>query len=76
MREVRPLHGGLALELRGGDKPGLVLVQGSARVIVELAHVKTVIAAMGDAAADLVGRAAGWRGVSCLGEGGWRSEQG
>jgi len=51
--EVRTLPDGLALELRGGDKPGLVLVQGSDRVIVELAHVKTVIAAMGDAAEDL-----------------------
>jgi hypothetical protein len=30
-----------------------VLVQGSDRVRVDLSHVKTVIAAMGDAAADL-----------------------
>jgi len=40
------------LELRG-DPPGLVLVQGSDRVTVDLAHVKAAIAAMGDAAADL-----------------------
>lgn len=45
---------GLSLELRG-DPPGLVLVQGSDRVIVELAHVKTVVVAMVDAAADLAG---------------------
>jgi hypothetical protein len=42
------------LELRG-DPSGLVLVQGSDRVIVELAHVKTVVVAMVDAAADLAG---------------------
>ena len=39
--EVRTLPGGLALELRG-DPPALVLVQGSDRVGVDLAHVKTV----------------------------------
>ena len=53
--EVRTLPDGLALELRGGDKPGLVLVRGSDRARVELAHVKTVSAAMGDAAANLAG---------------------
>jgi hypothetical protein len=53
--EVRTLHGGLSLELRGGEKPALVIVQGSDRVIVGLAHVKAVIAAMGDAAEDLAG---------------------
>ena len=42
------------MELRG-DPPGLVLVQGSDRVTVDLAYVKAVIAAMGDAAADLAG---------------------
>ena len=26
--DARPLPGGLALELRGGDKPALVMVQG------------------------------------------------
>jgi len=51
--EVRTLHGGLSLELRGGDKSALVVVQGSDRVRVELADVKTAIAGMGDAAADL-----------------------
>ncbi len=40
--EVRTLPGGLSSGLRGGDKPGLVLVQGSDRAIVELAHVKAV----------------------------------
>jgi len=62
--EVRTLLGSLALELHG-DPPGLVLVQGSDRVRVDLAHVKAVhsaalrdgmIAAMGDAAADLAPR--------------------
>lgn len=53
--EVRHLHGGLSLELRGGEKPALVIVQGGERVRVELADVKTVIAGMGDAAADLAG---------------------
>ena len=51
--EARAMPGGLSLELRGGEKPGLVLVQGSDRVRVDLSHVKTVIAVMGDAAADL-----------------------
>ena len=45
---------GLALELRG-NPPALVIVQGSDWIRVELASVKTVIAAMGDAAADLAG---------------------
>ena len=53
--EVRTLHSGLSLELRGGEKPALVIVQGSDRVRVELADVKTVVAAMADAAADLAG---------------------
>ena len=52
--EVRTLPSGLTLELRG-DPPGLALVQGSERVRVDLAHVKAVIAAMGDAAAHLAG---------------------
>ena len=50
--DVRPLPGGLGLELRGGDKPTPVIVQSSDRVRVDLVHVKTVIAAMGDAAAE------------------------
>jgi len=45
---------GLAPELHG-NPPALVLVQGSDRARVELAHVKTVSAAMGDAAANLAG---------------------
>jgi hypothetical protein len=53
--EVRTLHGGLSVELRGGEKAALVLVQGGDRVRVELADVKTVVAAMADAAADLAG---------------------
>ena len=53
--EVRTLHGGLSLELRGGEKPALVIVQGSDRVRVELADVKSVVAALVNAAADLVG---------------------
>ena len=57
--EVRPMPGGLALELHGGDKPALVIVQGSDRVRVELADVKLVVAAMADAAADLAGVLAG-----------------
>ena len=58
--EVRTLHGGLSLELRGGEsrdgmstKPALVIVQGSERVRVELGDVKLVVAALVDAAADL-----------------------
>jgi hypothetical protein len=51
--EVRELPSGLAPELRGGDVPALVLVQGEDRVRVELAHVKAVVAALADAAADL-----------------------
>jgi hypothetical protein len=50
--EVRTLHGGLSAELRGREKPALVLVQGSERVRVELADVKVVVAGIADAAAD------------------------
>jgi hypothetical protein len=61
---VQTLHGRPWLDLRGGDKPGFVIVQGSNRVIVELAHVKSIhsaslrdgmIAAMGNAAAERAG---------------------
>ena len=51
---MRSLHGGLGLELRG-NPPALVIVQSSDRVRLDLAHVKVVIAAMGDAAVDLAG---------------------
>ena len=51
--KVRTLPGGLALELRAGDDPALVIVQDGDRVRMELPHVKAVIAALGDAAADL-----------------------
>jgi len=53
--EVRRLHEGLSVELRGGDKPALVIVQGSERVRVELAEVKLVVATLAEAAADLAG---------------------
>jgi hypothetical protein len=53
--EVRTLPGGLALELRAGDDPALVLVQGENRVRVDLAHVKALVAALAEAAADLAG---------------------
>jgi hypothetical protein len=43
----------LTLELRAGDYPSLVLVQADNRVRVGLAHVKTVVAALADAAANL-----------------------
>jgi hypothetical protein len=51
--EVRGLPSGLALELQAGDDPALVLAQGDNRVRVELAHVKALVAALTDAAADL-----------------------
>jgi hypothetical protein len=51
--EVRELPGDLALEMRGGDKPALVLVQGENRVRIELAHAKVLVAALTDAAAGL-----------------------
>jgi hypothetical protein len=50
--EVRQLPGGAALELRAGERPALVLAQGENRVSVELAHVKAVVAALVDGAAD------------------------
>jgi hypothetical protein len=53
--EVRELPGGVALELRAGDDPALALVQGENRVRVELAHVRELVAALVDAAADLAG---------------------
>ena len=51
--EVRELPDGVALELRAGDDPAVVLAQGEDRVRVELANVKAVVAALTDAAADL-----------------------
>ena len=59
--EVRRLHGGLRVELRGGKKPALVLVQGSDRVRVELGDVKVAIAALAGAAADLAAHFASLR---------------
>ena len=52
--EVRRLPDGLALELWGGGNPAVVLVQGERRVRVDLLHVKPLVAALTDAAADLV----------------------
>ncbi len=72
--EVRTLPDGLALELHD-NPPALVLVQGSDRVRVELAHVKAVhsaslrdgmVAAMGDAVADLAGLLAGGKQQSAV----------
>jgi hypothetical protein len=51
--EVRTLPNGPALELWGGGNPALVLSQGERRVRVDLPHVKPVVAALVDAAADL-----------------------
>ena len=51
--EVRTLPDGLTLELWGGGNPALVLAQGERRVRVDLPHVKTVVAALVDSAADL-----------------------
>ena len=51
--EVRRLPDGLALELWGGGNPAVVLVQGERRVRVDLPHVKALVAALTDAAADL-----------------------
>ena len=51
--EVRRLPDGLALELWGGGNPAIVLVQGQRRVRVDLPHVKPLLAALTDAAADL-----------------------
>lgn len=51
--ESRTLPDGITLELRAGDNPALVLVQGENRVQVELAHVKAVVAALAGGAVDL-----------------------
>ena len=51
--EVRELPGEVALELQVGDDPALVLTEGENRVRIELPHVKVVVAALVDAAADL-----------------------
>jgi hypothetical protein len=51
--ETRPLRGDLTLELHAGDDPALVLAQGDNLVRVKLAHVKPLVAALTDAAADL-----------------------
>ena len=62
--EKRTLPSGLALEMLAGDDPALVLAQGENRVRVELANVKTLVAALTDAAADLA-----WKGIlSILGK--------
>jgi len=51
--EVRTLAGGLSLELRAGEEPALVLVQGEDAVRIPLAEAKALVAALTDAAADL-----------------------
>ena len=51
--ETRTVLRGTVLELRIGDDPALVLVQGENRVRVKLAHIKILVAALTDAAADL-----------------------
>ena len=50
---MRALPAGVALEFQAGDDPALVLAQGGNRVRAELAHVKALVAALTDAAADL-----------------------
>jgi hypothetical protein len=50
---VRDLRVGLALELRAGDNPSLVLAQGDTRISLQLADVKSVVAVLTDAEADL-----------------------
>lgn len=51
--EARPLPDGVTLELRAGNDPALVLVQGENRVQIDLAYAKEVVAALVDPAADL-----------------------
>jgi hypothetical protein len=51
--EVRELPDGVVLEPRARDDPALVLGQGENRVRVELSHVKALVAALVDGAADL-----------------------
>jgi hypothetical protein len=51
--ESRTLPDSIALELRAGGNPCLVLAQGENRVRVELSNVKALLAALVDAAADL-----------------------
>jgi hypothetical protein len=51
--EVRSLPDGITLELRAGDDPALVLVQGENRVRMELAHVKAVVAVLAGAVVGL-----------------------
>ena len=51
--EVRETPSKLTLELQAGDDPALILAQGENRVRVDLAHIKPLVAALTDAAADL-----------------------
>ena len=50
---MRNLSDALTLKLQAGNVPALVLTQGERGVRVELPHVKDVVAALVDAAADL-----------------------
>lgn len=61
--EICSLPNGAVLELRAGDEPALVLVQGKNQVKVELAHVKGLVAALVEAAADLAEVLAGRRQI-------------
>ena len=51
--EVLTLPGGLSFELQAGGNPVLLLAQGERRVVVDLPHVKHVVEALTDTAADL-----------------------
>ena len=51
--ESRTLPDGITLELRAGDNPALVLLQGKNQTQMELAHIKAVVAALADGAAAL-----------------------
>ena len=53
--ESRTLPDGITLELRAGDNPAMIIVQGKDRIQVELAHVKDMVAMLADGAADLAG---------------------
>jgi hypothetical protein len=53
--EARAVTGDTTLDLRGGDEPALVLVQGDNRVRVELGSVKALVAALTDAVASQAG---------------------
>jgi hypothetical protein len=51
--EIRDLPDSPSLDLHAEKSPALLLTQGTKRVRTELAHIKTLVAALADAAADL-----------------------